>query len=146
MRPFATLYLDIVGAREGTAAFNAARDREYDGLITGCRDAADAVEAMIAAGDFRHGQLSEYDAGLKRLDARRRAIGERDLLGARKAQGAAFAVARYRSALDNYARGVLGGGTGCLLPRRITAEGLAVKRGSPVPARRDLTAEAARRE
>lgn len=35
----------------------------------------------------------------------------RDLLGARKAQEAAIAVARYRSALDNYARGVLGGGT-----------------------------------
>jgi hypothetical protein len=32
---------------------------------------------MIAAGDFRRGQLSEYDPGLKRLDTRRRAIGER---------------------------------------------------------------------
>jgi hypothetical protein len=111
-------------------ARNAARDREHDGVITGCRASEDPVGAMIAAGDFRHGQPSEYDAGLKRLDTRRRAIGERDLLGARKAQEAAFAVARYRSALDDYARGVLGGGTGCSLPRRITAEGLAVKRGS----------------
>jgi hypothetical protein len=67
---------------------------------------------MIAAGDFRHGQRSEYDAGLKRLVAWCRAIGKRDLLGARNAQEAASAVAGYRSALDNYASGVLGGGTG----------------------------------
>lgn len=46
---------------------------------------------MIAGGDFRHGQLPEYDSGLKRLDTRRRAIGERDLLGARRAQEAALA-------------------------------------------------------
>jgi hypothetical protein len=101
---------------EATAAFNAARDRDSDGVITGCREGAEAVEAMIAAGDFRHGQLPEYDSGLKRLDTRRRAIGERDLLGARRAQETVLAVARYRSSLDNYARGVLGGGTGYLLP------------------------------
>jgi hypothetical protein len=77
---------------------------------------AGAVEAMFAAGGFRHGQLPEYDSGLKRLGTRRRAIGERDLLGARRAQEAALAVARYRSALDNYARGGLGGGTRYLLP------------------------------
>ena len=48
---------------------------------------------MIAAGHFRDGHQSEYDAGLKRLDTCRRAVGERDLLGARKAQEAASAVA-----------------------------------------------------
>lgn len=48
---------------------------------------------MIAAGDFRDGQLSEYDAGLKRLVARCRAIGARDLLGAREAHEAASAAA-----------------------------------------------------
>jgi hypothetical protein len=47
-----------------------------------------------AAGDFRHGQLPEYDSGLKRLDTRRRGIGERDLLGARRAQEMVLAVAR----------------------------------------------------
>jgi hypothetical protein len=36
--------------------------------------------------------------------------------GARRAHEAAFAVAGYRSALDDCARGLLGGGTGYLLP------------------------------
>jgi hypothetical protein len=47
----------LAGEAELTAAFNAARDREYGDIITGCDDAADAPEAMAAACDFRYEQL-----------------------------------------------------------------------------------------
>ena len=47
----------LAGEAEPTAAFNAARDREYGDIITGCDDAADAPEAMAAACDFRYEQL-----------------------------------------------------------------------------------------
>ena len=46
----------LAGEAELTAAFNAAPDREYGDIITGCDDAADAPEAM-AASDFRYEQL-----------------------------------------------------------------------------------------
>jgi hypothetical protein len=87
----------LVGEPDLTAAFNAARDREYDGIITGCRDAVTAVETMAAAGDFRYEQLREHDAGLKRLNARCRAMREHDMLGASKAPEAASALAGYRT-------------------------------------------------
>jgi hypothetical protein len=47
----------LVGEAELTAAFNAARDREYGDIITGCDDATDAPEAMEAACDFGYEQL-----------------------------------------------------------------------------------------
>jgi hypothetical protein len=77
--------------------------------VTGCRAPVNAVGAMIAAGDFRHGQLSEYDSGLKRLDTRP-AIGERDLPGARKAREAASAVARVPIGARQLCQGCVGRG------------------------------------
>ena len=58
----------LSGGPEIAAAFNAARDREYETIITSCRDAAAAIETMLAAGEFRSGQLPDSDATLKRLD------------------------------------------------------------------------------
>jgi hypothetical protein len=84
--------------------FNEARDREYNTIATSCRDAADRVEAMIAVGDFRHEQLPDSEAALKRLDAHYRAVVRHDLLGATKAAAAMAALDRYRSLLDQYAR------------------------------------------
>jgi hypothetical protein len=93
----------LLGGPEMTAAFNAARDREYDDIIARCRAAVASVEAMIAAGDFRCEHLSDIDAGLKQQDACYLAVGEHDVLGAGKAREAASALARYRSVVDEYA-------------------------------------------
>jgi len=92
------------GGPEIAAAFNAARDRDYETGIAGCRDAAAAAETILAAGEFRSGQLPDSDATLKRLDTRYRAAARHDLLGAAKAAHAAAALDRYRSLLDLYAR------------------------------------------
>jgi hypothetical protein len=94
----------LLGGPEMAAAFNAARDREYDDIIASCRDAVALIETMIAAGDLRYEQLSDGDAGLKQLDKRFGAIAQHDVLAAAKAREAASALASYRSALDEYGR------------------------------------------
>ncbi|MFY9865160.1 MAG: Chromate resistance protein ChrB [Trebonia sp.] len=79
----------LAGEAELTAAFNAARDREYGDVITGCDDAADAPEAMAAACDFRYKQLCGKQAGLDQLARCYRALRDRDLLRAGQAEAAA---------------------------------------------------------
>ncbi len=82
------------GESELTAAFNAARDREYGDIITGCDDAADAPEAMAAACDFRYEQLCGKQAGLDQLAGCYRALLDRDLPRARQAEAAVAAPHR----------------------------------------------------
>lgn len=94
----------LSGAPEITAAFNAARDREYETIIISCRDAAVAIETMIETGNFSRGQLPGSDAAVERLDARYRAVARHDLLGAAKAADAVAALERYRLLLDQYFR------------------------------------------
>jgi hypothetical protein len=89
---------------EVAAAFNAARDREYDDIIARCNAAAASIETLIAAGELRWEQLWDNDARLKQLDARYLTVAEHDVLGAGKARDAASALARYRSVLDEYGR------------------------------------------
>lgn len=93
----------IVGEPELTGAFNAVRDVEYEEVITDCQDAVAELEELTAAQDFRFSLLSDKDMGLSQLAARYRAVREQDLLGARQAEAAAAALARFRSALDEYA-------------------------------------------
>jgi hypothetical protein len=96
----------IGGPAEITAALNEARDREYQDIVAGCREAVTAFEALTTAGDYRYEQLWDHDAGLKQLTARHTAIRERDTLGAGQARVAASALAGYRAVLDEYARHV----------------------------------------
>ena len=93
----------LSGGPEIAAAFNEARDREYETVITSCRDAAAAIETILAAGESRSGQLPDSDTELKRLDTRYRAAARHDLLGAAKAAAAMAALDGYRSLLDQYA-------------------------------------------
>ena len=84
----------LAGEAELTAAFNAARDREYGDSITGCDDAADAPEATAAACDFRYEQLCGKQAGLNQLAGCYRALRDRDLLRAGQAEAAVAAPHR----------------------------------------------------
>ena len=99
----------IGGEEQIVAALEAARDREYDEIIAGCRDGLGSIETLIEARDFRYEQLWEIDAQLKRLDARYRIMSARGAAGpadAGKAREASSALAGYRSALDEYASSV----------------------------------------
>lgn len=93
----------LIGESELTGAFNAARDVEYEEVITGCRDAVAELDEFAAASDFRHQLLSDKDIGIRQLAVRYRAVRGQDLLGAPQAEAAAAALVRYRSALDEYA-------------------------------------------
>jgi hypothetical protein len=92
----------IAGEPELTGAFNAARDDEYEAVATGCRDAVAELESLAAAGDFRYQLLSDKEVSIKELAARYRAVHGQDLLGARGAEAAVTALAKFRSALDEY--------------------------------------------
>lgn len=94
------------GEEQIIAALQAARDHEYDEIITGCREGLASVGALIEARDFRYEQLWEGDARLKHLDARYRAMAASGTPGTGKAREAASTLAGYRSVLDEYASGV----------------------------------------
>ncbi|WP_300606834.1 Chromate resistance protein ChrB [Trebonia sp.] len=96
----------LAGEPELTVAFNAARDREYEDIVTGCGDAVQALEVMAAACEFRCEQLWDMEARLKQLTGRYHALRDRDPLGAEQGGAAALALARSHSALHDYARGV----------------------------------------
>jgi len=96
----------LAGEHELAGAFNAVRDLEYDDIIAVCRNAAAGLGALTAACEFRYQLLWDSDIGLRRLSARYRAVRDRDLFGAGQAQHAATAIARYRSALSDYAASV----------------------------------------
>ena len=96
----------IEGEADVIRAFNAAREQEYDEIITGCGDIVAAIEAMTAAGHFCYEDLGEKDAELKRLSARTGTIRTRDTLGAVNAGKALSSLVRCRTVLDGFARRV----------------------------------------
>jgi len=49
----------IEGKADLITAFNAAREQEYDEIITGCGDIVTAIEAMTAAGHFCYEDLGK---------------------------------------------------------------------------------------
>ncbi len=96
----------LAGEPELTAAVNAARDREYDDIIAGCADGVQALSGMARACDFGYEQLWEKESRLERLTGRYHALRDRDQLGAGQAGPAVLALARYHSALHEYATSV----------------------------------------
>jgi hypothetical protein len=96
----------IEGAADLSAAFNAAREREYTAVIAGCGEVMAGIEAMTAAGRFRYPDLGDKDAELRRLSMRIETIRARDVLGAANAEDALSALATCRTALDTFAASV----------------------------------------
>jgi hypothetical protein len=96
----------IGGAPDLAAAFNAARQREYDEIIAGCEEVIAGIEAMTAAGHFCYEDLGEKDAELKRLSVRTGTIRARDVLGAANAAAALSSLAKCRAVLDVFAQRV----------------------------------------
>jgi hypothetical protein len=85
------------------AAFNAAREREYSGILAGCGEVIAGIEALAAAGRYRYPDLGDKDGELRRLSMRTDTIRTRDTLGAANAEAAVAALARCRAALDDFA-------------------------------------------
>jgi hypothetical protein len=92
---------------EGTpglvAAFNAARDKEYAEIIAGCGEVVADIQALAAADRFRYPDLADKDAELRRLSMCNETIRTHDTLGAANADLALSALARCRTAVDDFA-------------------------------------------
>jgi hypothetical protein len=85
--------LRLAGEAEQTAAFNAARDREYGAIITGCGDAADA-RGHGGGARLPLRAACDKQAGLDQLAGCYRALHDRDLLRAGQAEAAVAAPHR----------------------------------------------------
>ena len=96
----------IEGEPELVAVFNTAREQEYAEIIAGCGDVIAVIDALTAAGRFRHADLEDKDAALKRLSMRHETIQARDWFGAGNARSALSSLARCQAALDAYAKRV----------------------------------------
>ena len=96
----------IEGEPDLVAVFNTAREQEYAEIIAGCDDVIAGIEAMSAAGRFRHGDLEDKDAALKGLSVRHETIRARDWFGAGNARPAVSSLARCHTVLNDFAKRV----------------------------------------
>ena len=96
----------IEGEPDLVAVFNTAREQEYAEIIAGCGDVIAGIEAMTAAGRFRHADLEEKETALKGLSMRHEAIRARDWFGASNARPAVSSLVRCHAVLNDFAKRV----------------------------------------
>lgn len=93
----------LAGETEIVAAFNAARDEEYDEIVARCRDFLVEIERETAAEHFTYAELEENDEDLIKLRGWRDKVGARDVLGAAGLTAANQALDQCGEALDGFA-------------------------------------------
>jgi hypothetical protein len=96
----------IEGEPDLVAVFNTAREQEYAEIIAGCGDVIAGIEAMTAAGRFRHADLEEKETALKGLSMRHEEIRARDWFGASNARSAVSSLVRCHAVLNDFAKRV----------------------------------------
>jgi hypothetical protein len=93
----------LVGGEDLVAAFNAARDDEYEEIVDRCRDFLAEIDKETAARHFTFGELEENDEDLAKLRRWFEKVAARDVLAARGRSAATEALARCATALDGFA-------------------------------------------
>jgi hypothetical protein len=96
----------IEGESDLVAVLNIAREQEYAEIIAECDDVIAIIDAMTAAGRFRHADLEDKDAALKGLSMRYEAIRDRDWSGVGNARSTVSSLARCHVVLDALAKRV----------------------------------------
>ncbi|SFS52749.1 hypothetical protein SAMN05660874_01531 [Saccharopolyspora flava] len=96
----------LAGQDEVVAAFNAARDAEYDEVLSRCEDFQAELDKESAAGKFTYAELEENEEDLAKLRRWMDKIRARDSLGAPRGEEAVEAVERCARALDAFAERV----------------------------------------
>jgi hypothetical protein len=96
----------LVGGEDLVAAFNAARDDEYEEIVDRCRDFLAEIDKETAASHFTFGELEENDEDLAKLRRWFDKVKARDVLFAGGRADAADALARCATALDGFAAAV----------------------------------------
>jgi hypothetical protein len=98
----------LAGGSGVVAAYNAARDDEYDELVDKCHDFLTEIETETAAGHVTYGELEENEEDLTKLRRWLAKISERDVLDAEGAAAARSALTECERALDEFAHLVYG--------------------------------------
>lgn len=92
----------LSGQAEIVAAFNTARDDEYEEIVDRCEDFLEQVEKEYAAAHFTYAELEENDEDLVKLRNWFAKVQSRDVLGASGSQAAREALGRCEQKLDAY--------------------------------------------
>jgi hypothetical protein len=98
----------LTGGGDVLAAYNAARDDEYEELLDKCQDFLAEISQDTAAGHTTFGELEENDEDLSKLRRWLVKINGRDVLGAPRAAEAAEQTERCAAALEEFAQRVYG--------------------------------------
>jgi hypothetical protein len=93
----------LSGQAEISAAFNAARDDEYEEIVDKCEDFLGQVEKEYTANHFTYAELEENDEDLVKLRNWFAKVQARDVLGASGAEAVRTALGRCEHKLDEYA-------------------------------------------
>ena len=88
------------------AAFNAARDDEYEEIVDRCRDFLAEIERETAAEHFTYGELEENDEDLTKLRGWFQKVAVRDALSASGRREAEEALAQAEVVLAEFAERV----------------------------------------
>lgn len=93
----------LAGEADLIAAFNAARDDEYEEIVDRCRDFLVEIETETANNHFTYAELEENDEDLTKLRGWLAKVQARDRLGAVGRELAVQALEQCGTALDGFA-------------------------------------------
>jgi hypothetical protein len=96
----------LSGQQEVLAAFQAARDDEYEEIVDKCRDFHAQLEKEYKANHFTYAELEENEEDLTKLRNWFTKIANRDVFGAPGNAAAAEALTTCEAALEKYANRV----------------------------------------
>ena len=93
----------LAGETDVLAAFQAARDDEYEEIVDRCQDFLAQVEKEHVAGHFTFAELEENEVDLAKLQSWFGKVSERDVFGASGRQAVVDSLAKCETALEGYA-------------------------------------------
>ena len=93
----------LAGEQEVRAAFQAARDDEYEEIIDKCQDFLDQVQKEYDADHFTYAELEENEVDLVKLRNWLARVRDRDVFGAARRQAAEQDIERCAEELERYA-------------------------------------------
>jgi hypothetical protein len=93
----------LAGEQDILAAFQAARDDEYEEIVDKCQDFLAQLRKEYAADHFTYAELEENEVDLVKLRNWLARVRERDVFGASGLQTAEQGIAACEQALEEYA-------------------------------------------
>lgn len=93
----------LAGESEVRAAFQAARNDEYEEIVDRCKDFLTQVEKEHVAAHFTYAELEENEVDLAKLQNWFTKVRDRDVFGASGSQVVVHALAECEKALEDYA-------------------------------------------